>query len=97
MPGLSQFLLYCVAALLLAITPGPGIFYVAAHSFAGGRAEGLSLSLGIGLGGLVHVVAGSLGVSALVLASAELFTDPPDRGQLSHIRKSHYSSVRFHS
>lgn len=74
MPELSQFLLYCVAALLLAITPGPGIFYVAARSFAGGRAEGLASSLGTGLGGLVHVVAGSLGVSALVLASAELFT-----------------------
>ncbi len=27
-----------------------------------------------GLGGMVHVLAGSLGVSAVVLASAELFT-----------------------
>jgi threonine/homoserine/homoserine lactone efflux protein len=31
-------------------------------------------SFGTGLGGMVHVLAGSLGVSAVVLASAELFT-----------------------
>jgi threonine/homoserine/homoserine lactone efflux protein len=74
MPDLIQLALFCAAALVLAVTPGPGIFYVAARSLAGGRAEGVSSSFGTGLGGMVHVVAGSLGVSALVLASAELFT-----------------------
>ena len=74
MPETSQFALYFAAALLLAVTPGPGIFYVAARSLAGGRAEGIASSFGTGLGGLGHVLAGSLGVSALVLASAELFT-----------------------
>lgn len=74
MPDLSQFALYAAAALLLAITPGPGIFYVAARTLAGGRAEGVASSFGTGLGGMVHVLAGSLGVSALVLTSAELFT-----------------------
>lgn len=74
MPDLTQFALYVAAALLLAITPGPGIFYVAARTLAGGRAEGVASSFGTGLGGTVHVLAGSLGVSALVLTSAELFT-----------------------
>ncbi len=74
MPDPTQFLLYLAAALLLAVTPGPGIFYVAARSLAGGRAEGIASSFGTALGGLVHVLAGALGVSALVLASAELFT-----------------------
>ena len=74
MPDFSQFALYVAAALLLAITPGPGIFYVAARTLAGGRAEGVASSFGTGLGGMVHVLAGSLGVSAVVLASAELFT-----------------------
>jgi threonine/homoserine/homoserine lactone efflux protein len=74
MPDITQLTLYVAAALLLAITPGPGIFYVAARSLAGGRAEGIASSFGTALGGLVHVVAGALGVSALVLASAELFT-----------------------
>jgi threonine/homoserine/homoserine lactone efflux protein len=73
-PDLTQLALYLAAALLLAVTPGPGLFYVAARSLAGGRAEGVASSLGTGLGGTVHVLAGSLGVSAIVLASAELFT-----------------------
>ncbi|NKC29457.1 LysE family translocator [Falsiroseomonas selenitidurans] len=74
MPDLTQLALYFAAALLLAVTPGPGLFYVAARSLAGGRAEGVASSFGTGLGGMVHVLAGSLGVSAVLLASAELFT-----------------------
>src|SRR5438046_10096773 len=74
MPNLTQFALYFAAAFLLAITPGPGLFYVAARTLAGGRAEGVASSFGTGLGGMVHVLAGGLGVSAVVLASAELFT-----------------------
>ena len=74
MPDSTQFAPFFAAALLLAVTPGPGIFYVAARALSGGRAEGVASSLGTGLGGMVHVLAGSLGVSAIVLASAELFT-----------------------
>jgi threonine/homoserine/homoserine lactone efflux protein len=69
--GLTLFL---AAAVLVAITPGPGIFYVAARTLAGGRGEGLASSIGLGLGGLIHVTAGAVGVSALVMASAEAFT-----------------------
>src|SRR5215204_1036295 len=74
MIDLAQFPLFVAAALLLAITPGPGIFYVAARTLAGGRADGIASSFGTGLGGMVHVLAGALGVSAIVLANAELFT-----------------------
>ena len=74
MLDVTQLALYFAAALVLAVTPGPGIFYVAARTLAGGRAEGIASSFGTGLGGVVHVLAGSLGVSAIVLASAELFT-----------------------
>ncbi|HRK17818.1 MAG TPA: LysE family translocator [Hyphomicrobiaceae bacterium] len=70
----SSFLLFIAAALFVAITPGPGIFYVAARALAGGRAEGLASSFGTGVGGLVHVFGGAVGVSALIMASAEAFT-----------------------
>ncbi len=73
MPDTTQLALFLAAALLLALTPGPGIFYVAARTLAGGRAEGIASSFGTGIGGMVHVLAGALGVSAIVLASAELF------------------------
>ena len=33
------FLTFLVAAVILAITPGPGIAYVVARTAAGGRAE----------------------------------------------------------
>lgn len=65
--------LFLAAALVIAASPGPGIFYVAARTLAGGRNEGLASSFGTGLGGLFHVVAGAVGISALVLASAEAF------------------------
>jgi threonine/homoserine/homoserine lactone efflux protein len=71
---LVSFALFLGAALLVALSPGPGIFYVAARTLAGGRGEGIASSFGTALGGLVHVVAGAVGVSALVLASAEAFT-----------------------
>jgi threonine/homoserine/homoserine lactone efflux protein len=72
--SLQAFLLFLAAALLVAVTPGPGIFYIVARTLAGGRTEGLASSVGLGLGGLVHVLGGALGVSALIMASAEAFT-----------------------
>jgi threonine/homoserine/homoserine lactone efflux protein len=74
MPDPTQLALYFAAALVVAVTPGPGIFYVAVRTLAGGRADGVASSFGTGVGGMVHVLAGSLGVSTIVLASAELFT-----------------------
>jgi threonine/homoserine/homoserine lactone efflux protein len=68
-----HFLLFLVAALLLAITPGPGIFYVLARSLAGGRREGILSSLGTFVGGLLHVMAAALGISAILAASAVAF------------------------
>jgi threonine/homoserine/homoserine lactone efflux protein len=65
--------LFLAAALIIAVVPGPGIFYVAARTLSGGRRAGLASTLGTAVGGLIHVVAGSLGVSAIILASAELF------------------------
>jgi threonine/homoserine/homoserine lactone efflux protein len=69
-----SLLLFLAAASVIALSPGPGILYVAARTLAGGRNEGLASSLGTAIGGLVHVLAGAAGVSALVMASAEAFT-----------------------
>jgi threonine/homoserine/homoserine lactone efflux protein len=74
MPSVETVLVFLAAALLVAITPGPGLLYTAARTFAGGRTEGLASSVGLGVGGLMHVLAGALGISALVMASAEAFT-----------------------
>lgn len=68
-----QFLLFLAAAVVLAITPGPGIFYVLARTLAGGRREGIQSALGTFFGGLFHVFAAALGVSAILAASAVAF------------------------
>jgi len=65
---------FLLAALVLAVTPGPGIAYVVARTAAGGRAEGLASCVGTGLGGLLHVCAAALGLSVLLAQSATAFT-----------------------
>jgi threonine/homoserine/homoserine lactone efflux protein len=70
----ADFSLFLLAALLIAAVPGPGIFYVAARTLSGGKQAGIASTFGTALGGLVHVIAGGIGVSAIILASAELFT-----------------------
>ena len=66
-------LAFLFAAVVLAITPGPGIAYVVARTVAGGRSEGLASCFGTGLGGLLHVLAAALGLSLLVAQSAIAF------------------------
>jgi threonine/homoserine/homoserine lactone efflux protein len=70
LPSLAFF----VAALVLAVTPGPGIAYVVARTAAGGRAEGLASCVGTGLGGMFHVCAAALGLSLLLAQSAAAFS-----------------------
>jgi len=69
----SRLLIFLSAALILAITPGPGIFYVLARSLRGGRREGVLSAAGTFLGGLVHVAAAAFGLSAILAASAVAF------------------------
>jgi threonine/homoserine/homoserine lactone efflux protein len=69
----SRFWIFLAAALVLAVTPGPGMLYVLARSVAGGRREGIHSSLGTFLGGLFHVFAAAVGISAVLAASAVAF------------------------
>lgn len=64
---------FLLAATLLAVTPGPGIAYVVARTVSGGRTEGLASCLGTSFGGLVHVLASSLGLSMIIAESAMAF------------------------
>ena len=74
MPDAATFVLFLLAATIVAVTPGPGIFYVLTRSLKGGRGEGIASTLGNSVGGLVHVAAASLGLSAVLMASATAFT-----------------------
>jgi threonine/homoserine/homoserine lactone efflux protein len=69
-----SFAAFLLAAIVLAVTPGPGIAYVVARTVAGGRAEGLASCFGTGLGGMLHVCAAALGLSLIVAQSALAFS-----------------------
>lgn len=73
MPDIATLGVYLTAALALAITPGPGIFYVLTRSLKGGRLEGYTSALGTAVGGLFHVVAAALGISVILATSAVAF------------------------
>lgn len=72
--GIDQLGLFIVAGLLLNLTPGPDVLYIVSQGLRGGWRGGLVAALGITAGCFVHVAAATVGLSALVAASATAFT-----------------------
>ena len=71
--GIHDLGLFIAAGLLLNITPGPDLAYIAARSAAGGFRDGAAAAFGIFGGGIVHTIAAALGLSALLATSAAAF------------------------
>jgi threonine/homoserine/homoserine lactone efflux protein len=65
---------FIAASLVLLLTPGPAVLYIIARSVHQGRRAGLASVVGIELGNLVHVLAATLGLSAILLTSALAFS-----------------------
>ncbi len=74
MPSATSFGLFLTAAIVLAVSPGPGMLYVLARSLRGGWREGLASSLGTAVGGFCHVVAAAFGLSVILATSATAFS-----------------------
>jgi threonine/homoserine/homoserine lactone efflux protein len=73
-PSLQTIALFSLAAAALAVVPGPAVTYIVTQSIDKGRRAGVVSALGIGGGGLVHVAAATVGLSALIASSATAFT-----------------------
>jgi len=73
-PALSTLAVFCAAGLALIVVPGPAVTYIVTQSIDKGRRAGLVSALGIATGGLVHVTAAVVGLSALIASSASAFT-----------------------
>ena len=71
-PG-SQLSVFVGAVLVLALTPGPALFYILATSIAQGTRAGVISVLGIATGPLVHVVMAVFGLTLLLASSAAAF------------------------
>ncbi len=74
MTGTGALAVFALASLALAVVPGPAVLYIVAQSVHGGRRAGVVSAFGVASGGLVHVLAAVIGLSALLATSAEAFT-----------------------
>jgi threonine/homoserine/homoserine lactone efflux protein len=72
-PDPARLALFIGAALLLLVVPGPAVLYVVTQSVSQGRRAGFASVAGITTGTLVHIVAATIGLSALLGSSALAF------------------------
>jgi threonine/homoserine/homoserine lactone efflux protein len=70
LPTLSAFVL---ASLVLAVTPGPSVFYIVSRSLVHGRRSGMLSVLGTAVGSLGNALAASVGLAALFAVSSLAF------------------------
>lgn len=70
---IHNFLLFAFASLMLNITPGNDMMYVASRSTGQGTRAGIISALGIMAGCLVHITAAVAGLSAVLVRSATAF------------------------
>ena len=74
MVGSHALLLFVPAMLAITFAPGPDMLFVLAQSARGGARRGLVAVAGIISGGTVHIGAAAIGLSALLVRSALLFS-----------------------
>jgi threonine/homoserine/homoserine lactone efflux protein len=67
------FAAFLFASLILAVTPGPGVIYIVTRTLGQGRKAGFASIGGIALGDLGNATAASVGLAALLSASATAF------------------------
>jgi len=70
----TTLLTYLAILLGFVLIPGPAVLLTLARAAASGTKVGLATGLGIAVGDLIHTLLAVVGISAIVLASATLFT-----------------------
>ena len=77
---------FLLAVLLLELTPGPNMAYLATLSLSCVRGAGLVATIGVAFGLAVHVIVAGLGAGVLIRAvPAALRGAALDRGRLSPV------------
>lgn len=74
MLGTMDLGVFVLAGLILNITPGVDMLYIASRSTAQGTKAGVIAALGIGAGCLVHILFAAFGLSVVLATSALAFT-----------------------
>jgi len=70
----GSLLLFLTASIPLILFPGPSVAFILATTLRAGRRSGLAATAGVETGYLVHVLGAVVGLSAVITASAQLFT-----------------------
>lgn len=73
LPDESSLVTFLVASVVLALTPGPAVFYIVTRSLSQGRRAGLASVAGVGLGNLGNSIGASVGLAALFAVSSLAF------------------------
>jgi threonine/homoserine/homoserine lactone efflux protein len=71
---IDTLLVFFMASVLLALTPGPDNLFVMAQAVQRGKMAGIAVTIGLCTGLLVHTSAVALGVAAIFQASAIAFS-----------------------
>jgi threonine/homoserine/homoserine lactone efflux protein len=71
---IDTLLVFFMASILLALTPGPDNLFVMAQAAQRGKMAGIAVTIGLCTGLLVHTSAVALGVAAIFQASAFAFS-----------------------
>jgi threonine/homoserine/homoserine lactone efflux protein len=70
---MQNLYLFFIASLLLNLTPGNDMIYVASRSISQGIKAGIVSALGVFIGCFVHIIAAVFGLSIIIMKSAFLF------------------------
>ena len=73
MPSVDSIIAFAIASLALLVIPGPAVLYVINRSISDGRSTALAAVAGLEIGNFMHVIAATLGLSAVIAASATAF------------------------
>src|ERR1700759_3147353 len=73
MPHAATLAAFAATALVLLLIPGPAVLYIVGQSVAHGRRAGVTATLGVHTGTLVHITAAALGLSAILVSSSLAF------------------------
>ena len=73
MPDLNSLISFAVASVALLVIPGPAVIYIVNRSVADGRQIGLAAVVGLELGTFMHVLAATVGLSAILATSENAF------------------------
>jgi threonine/homoserine/homoserine lactone efflux protein len=74
MPSIESLLAFGIASLALLVIPGPAVLYIINRSVADGRNVALAAVAGLEMGNFMHVIAATVGLSAVIATSAATFS-----------------------